>query len=70
MRYLFDSNLGHTVRAELEYTLRKMRTPFRKALHGQTTDRNENTWCDDVVKPMVRLTLQLHANSKLCVWSV
>lgn len=69
-RDLSDPDLDPVVRAELEYTLRKVRKIFRKALHCQTRGRDENAWCDDVVRPMVRLALRLYAKGKLCVQSV
>src|SRR6266702_8945970 len=52
---LSDPDLDPVVRAELEYTLRKVRKIFRKALYCQTRGHAENAWCDDVVRPMVRL---------------
>ncbi|CAG5152963.1 uncharacterized protein ALTATR162_LOCUS2981 [Alternaria atra] len=49
---LSDPDLDPTARAELEYTLRKVKKIFKKALHCQTRGRDENAWCDDVVRPM------------------
>ncbi|XTI90152.1 hypothetical protein V2W45_1470205 [Cenococcum geophilum] len=50
-RDLSDPDLDSAVRAELEYILRKMR------------GRDENAWCDDVVRPMVRLALRLQSQN-------
>lgn len=69
-RDLSDPDLDPVVRADLEYTLKKVKMIFKKALHCQTRGRDENAWCDDVVRPIVRLALRLYAKGKLCVQSV
>ena len=69
-RDLSDPDLDPAVRAELEYTLRKVKKIYRKSRHCQTRGRDENAWRDDVVRPMVRLALRLYAKGKLCVQSV
>ena len=69
-RDLSDPNLDPVVRADLEYTLRKVKKIFKKALHCQTKGRDENAWCDDVVRPMVKLALRLYAKGKLSLQSV
>jgi hypothetical protein len=67
---LFDPALSPAMRAELEYTLRKVRKIFRNAFYCQTRGRDENAWCYDVVRPMVRLALRLYAKDKLYIQSV
>ena len=66
------SNPDHNpaVRAELEYTLRKVKKIFWNAFYCKTRGRDENAWCDDVVRPMVKLALRLYAKGKLRVQSV
>lgn len=69
-RDLSDPNLDSAARAELEYTLRKVKNIFKKALHCQTRGRDENAWCDDVIRPMVKLALRLYAKGKLSLQNV
>lgn len=69
-RDLSDPDLSPTARAELEYTLRKVKKIHKKALHCQTKGRDENAWCDDVVRPMVRLALRLYAKDRFSLQSV
>ena len=69
-RDLSDPSLDTAARTELKYTLRKVKKIFKKALHCQTRGRDENAWCDDVVRPMVKLALRLYAKGKLSLQSV
>ncbi|KAF2028946.1 hypothetical protein EK21DRAFT_90162 [Setomelanomma holmii] len=69
-RNLSDPTLDPVFRAQLEYTLMKVKKIFRKSLHCQTSGRDENAWCDEVVRPMVRLAIRLYAGGKLCLQSV
>jgi hypothetical protein len=69
-RDLSDPALDPVLCAQLEYTLRKAKKISRKSLHCQTSGRGENAWCDEVVRPMVRLALRLYAQGKLCLQSV
>jgi len=69
-RDLSDPDLNPTTHAELEYTLRKVKKIFKKALHCQTRGRDEHTWYDDVVRSMVKLALRLYAKGKFYIQSV
>ena len=69
-RDLSDPSLDPAARAELEYTLKKVKKIFKKALHCQTRGRDENAWCDDVVRPMAKLALRLYAIGRLSLQSV
>lgn len=67
---LSDPSLDPAARAELEYTLKKVKKIFKKALHCQTRGRDENVWCDDVVRPMAKLAPRLYAIGRLSLQSV
>lgn len=67
---LSDPSLDSAARAELEYTLRKVKQIYKKALHCQTRGRDENAWCDNVIRPMVKLALRLYAKGKLSLQNV
>ncbi|KAG9378436.1 hypothetical protein A1F94_011552 [Pyrenophora tritici-repentis] len=52
---LLDPNLTLAARAELEYILRKVKGIHQRAVHCCMRGRDENAWCDEVVRPTIIL---------------
>lgn len=63
-RNLADPDLDSAIRADLEYAPHKVTKISRKARRCQARDHDEDTWCDNVVRPIVRLALRLYAKGK------
>lgn len=69
-RHLSDPDFDPFVRADLQYTLRKVKKIFQRARTCNARGRDENAWCQVVIQPLVKLALKLSSRDKLQLQSV
>ena len=49
---------------ELSDLWKEVKTIFLNARDCKDGSRDENAWCDDVVRPLIHLTMELYGNGK------
>ncbi|KAF2462694.1 uncharacterized protein BDR25DRAFT_347642 [Lindgomyces ingoldianus] len=65
-----DLDVGGEERERLAYVLRKVKKIWLNARLCQSRGRDENAWCMDVIRPLVKLAMRLEGKEKFWLQSV